>query len=879
MASSGGDVDWGGVQKVLISASQSSFKTCDISILVDCILKSKKELLEHEDKYESFYSCVVSLSTHYITNCAYCLPKSKLSKVVNACHILMNFCLQRMLKYYEFCAVSQRNLMSLIEGLCTGCGQLQRSNIITLTAMLKSSQMPPSSSKSKATDSAALIKVSEMKTQSQTEFLETLMSSFSEISPNSGSISAVRTRVDNIKEEQEVYENIYQPGMNIDSKTFFAARNIDNLHSLGGGDILLDVCLNLSFLLRYIGYYQDAVKGNQFILPGSISEVVSMKNSYQSLLNDMSIVSRVLSLPILEPLTPSHLEKLTTIIMSCLYAAVAAVSSHTILNIASLHQIKGLQVVKDSDHEKHAKLIVKKGLAMFSTLSSAIQSSIRAGGHNLQNLNMLGAWCIFRGLEHILNLNATSIPEKKDREGGTSPLPKSEKPTFAKTKDTPIRPSSAKGYQSLLNDMSIVSRVLSLPILEPLTPSHLEKLTTIIMSCLYAAVAAVSSHTILNIASLHQIKGLQVVKDSDHEKHAKLIVKKGLAMFSTLSSAIQSSIRAGGHNLQNLNMLGAWCIFRGLEHILNLNATSIPEKKDREGGTSPLPKSEKPTFAKTKDTPIRPSSAKGLQGFSSLTVALANKGLSLFKTLMDDLHIESLTQVSQRQSEVAEISIAPQNTASMRVKGILEGADVINFLFGLFIFGYRKACSIVRSKKDQAGTTDDSYSDSNSEINEDYEDEFSSSEDSSEDDDSEPLFGHLFHDNLSPNEDSKEIPPPPPLPRAPGKGEDGKASKSESPNIMDLPDTEEPAVYLRLSTETLQFMTTYLLKSSNEFIQSYYRASVTDVHLMNLAGVIKDLDKEMIKIDNGSLMEEFSSALSRFTHCLVASGLLSNSLQ
>ncbi|XP_071948294.1 E3 ubiquitin-protein ligase UBR4-like isoform X1 [Antedon mediterranea] len=563
-------------------------------------------------------------------------------------------------------------------------------------------------------DSSALIKVSDIKSQSQTEFLETLMSSFTEITPNSGSISAVRTRVENIKEEQEVYENVYQQGMNIDSKTFFAARNIDNLHSLGGGDILMDVCLNLSFLLRYIGYYQDAVKGNQFILPGTISEVVSMKNSYQSLLNDMSIVSRVLSLPILEPLTPGHLEKLTTIIMSCLYAAVAAVSSHTILNIASGHQMKGMQGVKDSDHEQHATLIVQKGLAMFNTLSTAIQASIRAGGQNLQNLNMLGSWCIFRGLEHILNLNASTIMDKKEREGGSSPLPKSDKP---------------------------------------------------------------------------------------------------------------------------------------------------PPLKTKESGT------------------IRPSSAKGLQGFCSLTVALANKGITLFKSLMDDLHIESLTKVSQRLNEVAEISIAPQNTASMRIKAILEGADVINFLFGLFISGYRKACSIVRSKKDQAGTTDESYSDSNSEINEDYEDEFSSSEDSSEDDDSEPLLGQWFQDNLSPNEDAKEVPPPPPLPRAPGKGEDGKASKSDSPNIMDLPDTEEPAVYLKLSTEILQFMTAYLLKSGNEFIKNYYRIYLTDTHLMNLAGVIKDLDKEMLKIDHGSAMEEFSSALSRFSHCLLASGVLSNALQ
>ncbi|XP_013989677.1 E3 ubiquitin-protein ligase UBR4 [Salmo salar] len=42
----------------------------------------------------------------------------------------------------EACAVSQKHLILLIKGLCTGCSRLDRTKIITFTAMMKSAKLP-----------------------------------------------------------------------------------------------------------------------------------------------------------------------------------------------------------------------------------------------------------------------------------------------------------------------------------------------------------------------------------------------------------------------------------------------------------------------------------------------------------------------------------------------------------------------------------------------------------------------------------------------------------------------------------------------------------------------------------------------------------------
>lgn len=57
--------------------------------------------------------------------------------------------------------------------------------------------------------------------------------------------------------------------------------------------------------------------------------------SLQPLVNDINMVWSALSLPVLEPLTSAKMEKLSTITMSCLYAAVSIATANSILGISS----------------------------------------------------------------------------------------------------------------------------------------------------------------------------------------------------------------------------------------------------------------------------------------------------------------------------------------------------------------------------------------------------------------------------------------------------------------------------------------------------------------------------------------------------------------
>nr|XP_054769538.1 E3 ubiquitin-protein ligase UBR4-like [Lytechinus pictus] len=440
MAATSGGVNWGSVQKILITASNTTFKSSDVPRIVDAIHESKSEILKHDDKYENFYSCFVALSAHYIADHSSLLSKSVVGSVVSACHVLMDFCLQRMLKFKEACSVSQRNLMSLIEGLCTGVGQLQRSNVVTLTAMLKTAKMPVSTKQ--VAEETTLIKVKETPSISRADFVKQLMSAFKDTSTAaSGSSGMAKTSANN---EPETLKSIEKDG----SRSYFASRNIDNLHSLRGADILLDVCLNLPFLQRYINNYKEATTGQGFVLPNTFNDANSIKANFPSLLNDMTIVNRVLDLPTLEPMTAAHLEKVATVIMSCLYAAIAAAVASSIMSAGGSHarsasesRVGSITTMKEEELESICNSVVLKGLSLFEKLTYNIKSSTRASGHHLQNLYLMGAWCALGGMDHILTLtaalSAVPVPPEKGKD-------KEEKPA-GPTHATPFTSSKGPG--------------------------------------------------------------------------------------------------------------------------------------------------------------------------------------------------------------------------------------------------------------------------------------------------------------------------------------------------------------------------------------------------------------------------------------------------
>ena len=85
-------------------------------------------------------------------------------------------------------------------------------------------------------------------------------------------------------------------------------------------------------------------------------------------------------------------------------------------------------------------------------------------------------------------------------------------------------------------------------------------------------------------------------------------------------------------------------------------------------------------------------------------------------------------------------------------------------------------------------------------------------------------------------------------------------------------------------------MNNCLVESECAYVQQYVRGGLSEPLMVVLAAIIRDLDKETGRSDTGSLTlflgpvlgslyDEFSFALYRFTHNVIASNLLSDSLQ
>ena len=85
--------------------------------------------------------------------------------------------------------------------------------------------------------------------------------------------------------------------------------------------------------------------------------------SLQMLLKDISVVSQVFSLPVLEPLTPARLKNVVTVAMSYLFAAVTAATATSIVALASSIQMKGSASTKDDEIDVYAMGIVQKAVS------------------------------------------------------------------------------------------------------------------------------------------------------------------------------------------------------------------------------------------------------------------------------------------------------------------------------------------------------------------------------------------------------------------------------------------------------------------------------------------------------------------------------------
>merc|ERR1711981_884927 len=95
----------------------------------------------------------------------------------------------------------------------------------------------------------------------------------------------------------------------------FINKNTALLHGLQAGDVVIDFCSRLPELGKFISQWNDATVDQVKCVPTTIAEANLLRESFKSLLDDIDVTSKALSLPILEPLTTSRLTRLTKIVM------------------------------------------------------------------------------------------------------------------------------------------------------------------------------------------------------------------------------------------------------------------------------------------------------------------------------------------------------------------------------------------------------------------------------------------------------------------------------------------------------------------------------------------------------------------------------------
>ncbi|XP_034944940.1 E3 ubiquitin-protein ligase UBR4 isoform X2 [Chelonus insularis] len=432
---------------------------------------------------------------------------------------------------------------------------------------------------------------------------------------------------------------------------------------------------------------------------------------------------------------------------------------------------------------------------------------------------------------------------------------------------------------SVVNDINIVHTVVSLPVLEPLTSTKLKKLSLLTMSCLYCSIANATASSIVGVSNVVSPKcstnnasstpnNQNTTKsEDDYDSLAITVVEKSLEIFGLVSDIIKKSTRAGGHILQNHLLIGVWLLVAGFQVQLTVSSfSSTTDKSKEEKGKSP---------SKARDGTSRINLMKLQQGFGVLSVALASHALTLMSALLEDASVETIE--NQVPLEPAPLDILATSTALQRAMTFLQEAPLNHLLFYLATISYRKACTLKRVQKHPQEGDTLSQSDSTTY----YEDLLSFSESSTdEEEDSEPILGLWFEETLSPSEGS---------PTNTTKETNNEPS-AERVTTTIVPDNREPHGYISLATQIFQFMNKHLIGSRISYIRGYVINGLVEQQMVILAAIIRDLDHETARTETGTISvfygatlgamySEFSQALSRYTHNLLARNTLSESLQ
>ncbi|XP_069121893.1 E3 ubiquitin-protein ligase UBR4-like isoform X2 [Argopecten irradians] len=410
MAASPG-MKWSVSVKPLLTASYSSFNKDDLPGFAKALSKSEKDILEHEAQHEKFYSAFVALASHYMSASARSVPSAHLSTVSSACRVLLKFLLTKLQTYHEECCITQKHLMMLIKALCTGSSGLNKADVTSYVAVLRQAQAPPAVRETD-TDSVEVQpkEIARSRLDTGSDIFDQLTSVFEEVSI--ASPQKTEPVVEPVVNDDDTPHNRHSRETE-DLKAAFGKRNLAHLLQLDGADILVNVCSSLTFLGRYSQRYKEAVAGSSFIMPNTLVDALTSRTSYQCLLSDISVVWRAFSLPILEPLSPKRMEKIVNITMSCLYASLSVAMANNVVALTSTTPAKSTSS-KDEEIDNYGSTVIQRSLEIFNTVSAVMRTSTRAGGNKAQNLNLMAAWLLLKGLQNIVALTPSAVLERKE---------------------------------------------------------------------------------------------------------------------------------------------------------------------------------------------------------------------------------------------------------------------------------------------------------------------------------------------------------------------------------------------------------------------------------------------------------------------------------
>lgn len=448
----------------------------------------------------------------------------------------------------------------------------------------------------------------------------------------------------------------------------------------------------------------------------------------------------------------------------------------------------------------------------------------------------------------------------------------------------------------MVTDISILSQALTLPILQPLTPSRIAKLSKCAISALYCAVLTSIASSVLNMSSSTGGTKTQTssgaagstasastqssAKDiDDNEENARFIVDKALEIYTTIGEMFKNSARS--HIYQNHLCFGAWLLVSGIQGALGASgSTNMGINKDdlKQSKVKPL-----------EATPPTPSARVNLfkvqQGFGVLNAAIANHCIKLLTELIEDLKIETTSSSSSTDvnaaagqqpavtpalPEPANFDVLENYTTLQRVMRVLNTATLHQLFTFLATVTYRKACNLKRSNaKDRTECEPISYSDSTTYFNDTL-----SCSDNSEEDDSESYLGHWFKETLQPESTDDN------------NSTEALERNNEAQKSNLVPALDEPHEYLDLAAQIFCFMDQFF-SQKHSYLQRYVKAGLSDQQMLLMANILKDLDRDSARGETEtascnkwqSAMIRFSGAVGRYLHNLISASLLSESLQ